>query len=124
MNLRRRRTGISRLRPRKPGLACGVEDRERLVGDGVVKLLRLDRLGRIVAARAEFEPVPTAPAAMRVARHKPSPVMEDVANADLVERQVLPRPLGEAIGAGPPYLDHEAAAGAVELHHQVVDAIR
>ena len=47
-----------------------------------------------------------------------------MANADLVDRQVLPRPLGEAIGAGTPHLDYKAASGAVEVHHQVVDAIR
>jgi hypothetical protein len=47
-----------------------------------------------------------------------------MADVDLVDGQVLPRPVGEAIGPGPPDLDDEAAAGAVELHHQVVDAVR
>ena len=122
--LRTRRTGIERLWPGEPRLARGDEDRQRLIGDGVVKFLRLDRLRPIVAARAELEPVPTAPAAMRVARRQPSPVIVDVANIDLVDWQFLPRPVSEALRTGPSNLDHKAATDTVELHHQVVDTVR
>jgi hypothetical protein len=46
---------------------------------------------------------------MRVARRQPSPVIEDVANIDLLNRQLLPPPVGEALRTGPSNLDYEAA---------------
>jgi hypothetical protein len=61
---------------------------------------------------------------MRVARRQSSSTIEDVANADLVDGQVFPRSVSEAFGTGPPNFDYEAAAFAVELHHQVIDAVR
>jgi hypothetical protein len=61
---------------------------------------------------------------MGVARRQSSPVIEDMTNVDLVDWQVLPWPLGKATGASPPDFEDEAATSAVELHHQVVDAVR
>ena len=88
--------------------ARGVEDREHLIGDGVVEFLRLYRLAIVIAARAEFEPVSAAPVAIaRPAARAVGIALADVADGDLVHCQFLPWSLGKVVGTGPSDFDRD-----------------